>query len=228
MNPKRISLPVFAVAIAIFLLLSGGVVVYRNLVGSSISENGRTAIANGSKSETDEGGAVTFQGKARSELTIKDCEEMGLSGTATKGEIENWIKVNKGSAESWMAAVLLGKGDEDSVWLEKAVEAHPNEPAIAIMAAMAELQESDKVDWTGWSDHFRKLDPDNAVGFLLSARKSANSEDWADALNNLEAATVSEQFRQYQVEHENALVRYFESQGYREAASVYLLSLIHI
>ena len=225
----KLKSPHIFLAVAILLFLLAGGITVRRAIDARKKQSGDAAKSSSHSGGTGEvgkkEGAVTFTGKGRSEITVKDVmESSGDYPAPTRTEIEHWITKHNGSKESWMAALACTHNYEArSEILDRALRAHPNSVEIVYLAALRELNasEDDVEPRTRNSiDRLLKMDPDNGLFWLVSSIWESEKKDKTLAIEHFVRASQADEIRLFEKAFSDAAVKLMRSAGFSEGVTL--------
>ena len=132
-------------------------------------------------------------------------------GKLTEEQVESYLKASRRNAASLLAAY---RTTGDPALLDEAAQKFPNDPQVAFEAVFK--QDATPEDRRRWLESFKKSDPENALGFYLSALDYFRSGRTDQAVQEL-LSTSDKPFLDYTAQRYQDDTEAYLSAGYSVA-----------
>lgn len=137
----------------------------------------------------------------------------------TREQIDDYLKLNKRSAESLLTAAQLSGLEDRSALLWEAADKFPNDARVqlAVLTANTNNFALSPEDRRKWLEAFKQSSPDNLLPGLLSAREYFKADQPREAVNELGASLGSRRYNDFVRESVQNAEEAYLSAGYSPA-----------
>ncbi|MEM8955739.1 MAG: hypothetical protein AAGD22_16415 [Verrucomicrobiota bacterium] len=178
---------------------------------SSAPPIGKNSPAHASVSPTPNDSSLA-QEKSPRPKTMADLFERAQSGEPwpepTREEIETFLDTRDRSPQALLTAYSV---TQDSAYLDKALEADPDNPQLHLAAAMRDFL-NNEAD-SPWIHRLLESDPDNPLPSWLAANSLLEHGDLEGALAELHSATNKSKFNDYFIHRAQDAEEFFVQRG---------------